>query len=177
MSIPYTRFSPLVVLNCSSTGATACTCGISFSRSAILIGIGAAVMPRKKEAPGGCTIISAPTPSTRFADSFSIPEVMPTTSNTMPTSIATARMLTIVRMGRCRTLATIILPTIRLSWPPDRAQVDQLRVLRLFQSKLRVGNRLVKPRLENRNGERIVFRGAIDDDFRGVMDVGEILVV
>ena len=81
------------------------------------MGIGAWVSPRRKDAPGGCTRTSAPTPSTRFLLSFTSPVVMPTTSITMPTSTATARMLTAVRIGRCRMFSTISLLSTRALRP------------------------------------------------------------
>ena len=94
---------PPVELNCSSTGATACTYLISLSRSPMRMGMGAPLNARKTEAEGGCSMMSAPTPSMRLAVSCSMPLVSPTIMITSVTSTATASTLTSVRTGRCRT--------------------------------------------------------------------------
>src|SRR6266566_2707878 len=163
-------------------GATAWTCGISSSRWAILIGIGALPKAMKLDDPGGWTSTSAPTPSMRLAASCSSPCVMPTTSITMLTSMATARTLTIVRTGRCRTLATIILLTTRrLPFRPFLgvtlfAQLDQLRVRRLSQLELLRRYRLIELRVvQDRYGQAVILDRPLDLDVRGVLDPLEIL--
>src|SRR5437764_14841705 len=148
------------------------------------MGTGALPRPIKNDDPGGCTSTSAPTPSTRLADSCSSPVVMPATSVTMLTSMATARMLMIVRTGRCRTLATIILLTTRRL--PFRAflgvtlfaQLDQLRVRRLSQLELLRRYRLIELRVvQDRYGQADLLYGPIELDVHGVADPLEVLAV
>ena len=74
------------------------------------MGIGAPLKAMKTEAEGGCTMMSAPTPSVRLADSVSNPLVSPTTMITSVTSTATAITVMIVRTGRCITFCTIMCP-------------------------------------------------------------------
>src|SRR6266567_857240 len=162
-------------------GATAWTCGISSSRWAILIGIGALPKPNNIDDPGGWTSTSAPTPSTRLAASWRSPCVMPTTSITIATSMATARMLIIVRTGLCRTLATIILLTTRrLLFRPFLgvtlfAQLDQLRVRRLSQLELLRRYRLIELRVvQNRYGQADLLDRPVELDVRRVVDPLEI---
>ena len=97
------------------------------------MGMGACDIPMKKEAPEACTRMSAPTPSTRLALSFTMPWQRPTTRMTMATSMATASTLTTVRTGRCRILAMISLFTNGVLSLLGRAQIDQFRSLRLLQ--------------------------------------------
>ena len=94
---------PFVELNCSSTGATDFTYFISASLSPSRIGMGAPLKAMNTEAEGGCTMMSAPTPSTRFAESATSPVVSPTTMITSITSTATAITVIAVRIGRCST--------------------------------------------------------------------------
>ncbi len=74
----------------------------------MVIGIGAPLNAMNTDAEGGCTMMSAPTPSVRFADSISNPLVSPTTMITSVTSTATAIIVISVRMGRCNTFCTIM---------------------------------------------------------------------
>ena len=67
----------------------------------MLIGIGAPLNAIKTDAEGGWTMMSAPTPSVRFADSINKPLVNPTTMITRVTSTATAITVIAVRIGRC----------------------------------------------------------------------------
>src|SRR5439155_5513554 len=105
----------------------------------------------------------------------SSPVVMPTTSITMLTSMATARMLMIVRTGRCRTLATIILVTTRrLAFRAFLgvtlfAQLDQLRTRRLSQLELLRRYGLIELRaVQDRYGQAVILDRPLDLDAHGV---------
>src|SRR5689334_23370700 len=141
------------------------------------MGMGAELMAKKYEACGACTHKSAPTPSTRLAVSFTRPDVMPTTSMTMPTSMATARTLTMVRMGRCRRLARTILFSIVDLGPGHGAQFHQFRAFRFLQLEFIGGNLLVESRFLNRNAQPVIFRRACDLNLRGITCSLKILVV
>ena len=63
-------------------------------------GITALEKAKKIEEFGGCTRMSAPTPSTRFPHSETTPEVRPTINKTRITWMAMAITLRELRMGR-----------------------------------------------------------------------------
>ena len=86
----------------------------------MLIGIGAPLNAMKIDAEGGCTMMSAPIPSVRLADSKIRPLVSPTTMITSITSIATAIMVIAVRTGRCIALRRIRWPI--KAWSPAPAR-------------------------------------------------------
>src|SRR2546427_7113201 len=121
------------------------------------MGIGAEVKLKIYEAPGGCTSTSAPIPPTRLLLSSSSPVVIPTTSSTIPTSMATARMLTTVRTGRWSTFSMIILLTTRTLRLRAGRQVHKLRLLGLFEQEFFGLNRLVERGLLDRNRQAVVF--------------------
>ena len=58
------------------------------------MGMGAPLNARNTDAEGGCSMMSAPTPSMRLAVSCSMPLVSPTIMITSVTSTPTARTLT-----------------------------------------------------------------------------------
>ncbi len=91
----------------------------------MLIGIGAPLNAMKIDADGGCTMMSAPTPSVRFADSKISPLVSPTTIITSITSTATAITVIAVRTGRCIALRRIRWP-IKV-WSPAPARSSPTR--------------------------------------------------
>ena len=101
------RVTPPSEFTCVATGATARTPGTSAMRSAICTGIGVPLNPMMNEVDCGCTMISAPTPTVRFADSSSIPCVSPTTRRIRIISTATAVTESTVRTGRAARFATI----------------------------------------------------------------------
>ena len=72
------------------------------------IGMGAPLKAMNTEAEGGCTMISAPTPSVRLADSVINPVVSPTTRITKVTSTAIPITVINVRIGRCITFCRIM---------------------------------------------------------------------
>src|SRR5271157_414177 len=170
-------FSPATEFTTNSTGATARTWGSSSKRSPILTGMGACVRPMRNEAPGGCTRMSAPTPSIRLALSFTSPWQRPTTRMTIPTSMATARMLTAVRMGRCRILEMINLLIKRVFLWLWRAQVYQLRPLGFLQVEFLRGDGLIESGLFNGDGNLVVILRPVQFDVGWIANTLKILIV
>src|SRR5271157_4626497 len=138
--------------------------------------MGAVPKARNMEAPGGCTSTSAPTPCTRRAVSFTKPEVRPTTSITMHTSTATASALTAVRIGRCMRLAITMLFSMLSFRLVRRAQIHQLRVLRLLQLEFLRRDLLIKRCLLDGHGHPVVIDGTGDLQLGRVTHSVEILV-
>src|SRR5271157_2595354 len=120
--------------------------------------------------------MSAPTPSTRWALSFTIPWHRPTTRMTIPTSMATASTLTAVRMGRCRTFEMISLLT-KWGFPLlCRAQVHQFRALRHFQVEFLRRDRIIERGLFNGYGNRVIFLRPTQFDVGWIVNTLKILV-
>src|SRR5438876_1181771 len=175
--MPKRRFTPLPTFMRTRTGSTCATWStFSSSTSPILIGTGAVLTPIRKDALGGCTMISAPIPSTRFAVSFSMPVVIPTTSSTMPTSRATARMLMMVRTGRWSRFEMTILVSMGRLRAGDRAEFDRLGASGLLQLKFVRIYFLIERRLLDGDRKAVVFDGADDLDFGRIDYSREILV-
>src|SRR5208337_4817498 len=129
------------------------------------------------EEPGGRTRMSAPTPSTRRALSFTIPWQRPTTRRTIPTSMATASMLTAVRTGRCRILEMINLLinwVFLLLW---RAQVYQFRPLGFLQIEFLRRDGLIERGLFNGDCNLVIFLRPVQFDVGWIVDALKILVV
>src|SRR6185312_601913 len=96
----------VVEVTCITTGATAATCGRFASTSATFTETDALLNAFIIDDPGGRTNTSAPMPYWRVFESLSMPSERPTISRIMLTSIATATMLIIERMGRWARLET-----------------------------------------------------------------------
>src|SRR2546425_12785547 len=141
------------------------------------MGIGAEVKLKIYEAPGGCTSTSAPIPPTRLLLSSSSPVVIPTTSSTIPTSMATARMLTTVRTGRWSTFSMIILLTTRTLRLRAGRQIHKLRLLGLFEQEFFGLNRLVERGLLDRNRQAVVFDRAVEVYAGRIADALEVPVL
>src|SRR5437773_4978755 len=186
--MPKTMFTPPPTFIRIRTGKTCATCStFSSSRSPILISMGAGVNPMRNEAPGGCTMISAPIPSTRLAVSLSMPVVIPTVSMTRPTSMATARMLMMVRVGRWSRFEMTILVSMRSlrpvpvgTWLRARqltgANFDKLGVRGLLQLEFVRSDVRVEGGPLDGNGEAVIFGRARDLDLRGIWDAVEVVV-
>src|SRR5260370_8912858 len=94
-----------MITSVGATSSTPSTCAMRCARDSCITALEKA---KKMDELGGCTRISAPTPSTRLPHSETTPEVSPTTSRTRTTWIEMATMLKPLRRGRTvRLLQTI----------------------------------------------------------------------
>src|ERR1051326_1711723 len=98
------------------TGATDFTSSISLILSPSVTGILLLLSASISEELGGCSQMSAPTPSVRLPVSLEIPFVRPITTRINTTSSETARMLTLVRTGRALRPERIIFLFITLHY-------------------------------------------------------------
>src|SRR5581483_10663480 len=96
---------------------------------------------------------------------------------TIPTSIATARTLTVVRIGRWRILAKIILLTTRVLRLPSGREFHKLRVRRLLELEFLRRDGLVEGRLLNVDRELVVLDRPGQLNSGGILHALKVLVV
>src|SRR5271157_1040216 len=95
----------------------------------------------------------------------------------MATSIATARALTAVRIGRAKIFETISLLITRFLLPGLRSQVNQSRAFRFVEDELRRINGFVEGRLQESNRQVVVFDRPRHLNLRRVANPLKILIL
>src|SRR5262249_6445454 len=123
------------------------------------------LIARNNDEFGGWNMMSAPTPSVRFAVSVEIPVVSPTTTRINVTSRATASTLTMVLTGRAAR-PEIIICFFMLVRTGALRLLHEFGSLALLQNESVGGEFLVYARFLERHFQRIIIGWALNLDHR-----------